>query len=107
MGQGWALNYQNQPLNDILLDLNDQYGLQVSIDADFSRNCQVTLIGNFRSVETVMHRLAAHCNLEISLVNKVYLFSNPVILTSNQSLSTYLFQGQVLEKSSLLKCPSL
>ncbi|MDB9929816.1 TonB-dependent receptor plug domain-containing protein [Cyclobacteriaceae bacterium] len=101
MGQGWALNYQNQPLNDILLDLNDQYGLQVSIDADFSRNCQVTLIGNFRSVETVMHRLAAHCNLEISLVNKVYLFSNPVILTSNQSLSTYLFQGQVLEKSSL------
>jgi len=54
MGQGWTLNYQNQPLNDILLDLNDQYGVQVSIDADFSRNCQVTLTGNFRSVETLM-----------------------------------------------------
>ena len=66
MGQGWTLNYQNQPLNDILLDLNDQYGVQVSIDADFSRNCQVTLTGNFRSVETLMHRLAAHCNLEVS-----------------------------------------
>ena len=81
MVQGWALNYQNQHINDILLDLNDQYGLQVSIDADFSRNCQVTLIGNFRSVETVMHRLAAQCNLEISLVNKVYLFFDDCICT--------------------------
>ena len=100
MGQGWTLNYQNQPLNDILLDLNDQYGVQVSIDADFSRNCQVTLTGNFRSVETLMHRLAAHCNLEVSLINKVYLFSNPTILSSKQSISTYLFQGQLMESSS-------
>ncbi|MCP4457290.1 MAG: TonB-dependent receptor [Cytophagales bacterium] len=102
-GQSITFDYINEPLNDILLDLNDRYEVPVSINASLSANCVITVKGTFRSMNKALEMLANECQLDLSKINDVYSFKRKSIshFAKRRSLpSEYLYQGKVVDFDS-------
>ena len=71
-----VINYQNEPLNDVLLDLNTRFQIPISIDARVSSGCNITLNQTFESIESVMESISSICDLQMNLINGVYSFKS-------------------------------
>lgn len=105
-GQSVFLEYESQPLNEILLDLNDRYQIQISINANLSANCILSVRQNFSSVEEALQFLADQCQLSLLKISHVYTFrNNPQADTPDEkpkpaTPSTYIYQGLVIERST-------
>lgn len=106
-GQPVMLDYTEEPLNEILLDLNEQYQLQVSINAELSAGCQVTIQQECKTMEKALEILAKKCQLTLSRINEVYSFRSEFPRTSQEDLTTqgkdleqFLYQGKVIETNS-------
>ena len=98
-GQEVMLDYQNEPLNEILLDLSARYQVQVSIDARLSGGCVLTVQEAFSSVASALAWLAAACNLEMVQIAQVYTFrwpSPPAADSVGAAEPAYLYAGQVV-----------
>ena len=98
------LDYENVVLNEILLDLNSRYGVQVSISSKLSSNCEISLHQTVSSAEKVMHLLAEYCELEVHKIGQVYTFrkkkKKPHRVTKTKDRKSFLFQGEVLDKET-------
>ena len=112
-GQSILLDYSKEPLNEILLDLNDRYGVPVSINADLSSNCLVTIRQEFPSIDEALEVLAQKCQLKLSKINKVYSFRSNANTSSladqpykaKEERIQYLYQGVVIGKGSKERLP--
>ncbi len=99
--QSVQLNYSEEPLNEILLDLNDRYGVQVSINSNLSAKCLITLTQSFSSIDVALQTLADQCQLELNQISQVYTFrEKPISASSEIGATSHLFQGKVVEKDS-------
>ncbi|MEM9673683.1 MAG: carboxypeptidase-like regulatory domain-containing protein [Bacteroidota bacterium] len=99
--QSVQLDYSDEPLNEILLDLNDRYGVQVSINSELSAKCLITLNQSFASIDVALQTLADQCQLNLTQISQVYTFrekSAPV--PTEEGATSHLFQGIVVEKGS-------
>ena len=74
IGQEVKLTYQNLPLNDVLLNLSEQYDTQVSINASTANNCLITIDKAFENLSEAFLYLANHCKLEVRKLGGVYSF---------------------------------
>ena len=98
--QNIALNYQNLPLNEVLIDLNQRYDAQISINSSISENCQITLSGQYDNMLQAMKALAKECNLEVTQVGNVYTFQQKKPTTATKTAKKpplHLFQGTVID----------
>lgn len=96
------LDYSSLYLNEILIDLNLRYDLQISIDSELSSVCSVTIEKDYASIDEAMQALANYCGLSLSKVAKVYVFSkgrqveqqivDPII-----KHEWFLYQGTVVD----------
>lgn len=96
------LNYHEVPLNEILIDLNDRYQIQVSINAGLSRTCEISLKSSFSSIDEALNVLADACGLTLTKFDDVYSIHAPLdekIHTVSKK-KRYLYQGQVLERGT-------
>ena len=106
-GQSVSLQYDNIPLNEVLLDLNDRHNTQVSVNSQLSTHCTITVNRSFESMEQALEFMAKRCELTLRKVSGVYIFQshrsskNPEEITAStelpNKLPTYLYQGQVVE----------
>lgn len=71
-GQQVWLRYDKEPFNEILLEFNQLYGTEVSINAELSANCLVTVDKGFNSVDKALRYLADHCGLSITVISNIY-----------------------------------
>ena len=78
-GQIVLLDYIEEPFNEILLDLNERYEVQVSINSELSANCLVTIRQEFKSLDNAMDVLAEKCQLTLTRINDVYSFRSDLI----------------------------
>lgn len=115
-GQTIALNYSQQPLNEILLDLNDRYKVQISINARLSANCIISIKQSFPTMEAALQQLAQRCGLKLVRISNVYTFrkaktkqepppDKKPIAQKKLPPKKYLYQGQVVEQTSLEPLP--
>lgn len=106
-GQSARLDYDNQPLNDILLDLTDRYRVQISINPDIANKCLITIHERFRTMDLAMEALGRRCQLSFRKIEGVYTFfpapeepkpEQPV--TRPKPRPQYLYQGVVVENQT-------
>lgn len=105
LAQSVSISYRDQPLNEVLLDLNTRYQVPISIDADVSTHCLISLSRQFPSVQEALQAIASQCQLELKLVNEVYSFQRSdkaadLAEQIAQGDSLFVFQGVVREKST-------
>ena len=98
-GQTVTLNYNQEPLNDILLDLNDRFRVQFSVDPTLGNRCLITINKQLSSMEEALQQLADRCGLNFVKVAEVYVFQvKPVEETKpERKPPTYLYQGSIVE----------
>lgn len=103
------LNYENLALNEILLDLNQRYKVEVSINSNLSENCIISIKQNLASIEQALEILAKQCNLEVKKIAQVYILrkstsnnssQNKSIISKKEKIKEYLYQGKVVETAS-------
>ncbi len=101
-GQTVSLRYDQVPLNEVLLDLNTRFQVPISINADLSSQCFVSLDDDFANIEDGLKAVANHCQLELELVNDVYSFQrdkSSLDQDEDEPIS-YVFQGKVVDRET-------
>ena len=92
------LNYNEQPINEILIDLSAKYNVQLSINSSSSNTCQLAINQTFTSLDEAFKFIASACNLEIQKVGGIYSFKTATNLPKVVKKEQYLFQGLVSDK---------
>ena len=104
IGQEVKLTYQDLPLNDVLLNLSEQYDTQVSINASTANNCLITIDKAFENLSEAFLYLANHCKLEVRKLGGVYSFREVSSAVEDSIIprkkNVYLFQGVVTDMST-------
>ncbi|MBO3698224.1 TonB-dependent receptor plug domain-containing protein [Roseivirga sp. E12] len=98
IAQSIRLDYQDELLNEILLDLNDRFDVQVSINSKLSNACSITINQSFQTIDLALDALAAKCRLEVVRIGDVYSFR--VFEEAEPKPIEYLFQGRAVEQGS-------
>lgn len=101
------LNYESEPLNEVLLELNQRYQIQFSISSELSSKCLISSKERFASLDKALAFLAQKCGLQISKISNVYVFNlapppkpkDPPPVKKKVPPS-YLFQGIIVEAGS-------
>lgn len=96
------LDYQEELLNEILLDLNGRYDVQVSINSKLSNACSITINASFDSIDLALKALGEKCALEVIRIGSVYTFRTieiPVPILEIDPVK-YLYQGVLVETGS-------
>ena len=76
-GQQVRLEYNNEPLNVVLLQLHEQYGVQFSYAPEMVGICEVNVDTVYPSMTHALSALVSPCSLEVKKLNKVYvIYSN-------------------------------
>jgi hypothetical protein len=94
-----TVNYQDEYLNEILLDLNQKYGVQVSIDSKISSKCKITVRNSYAEIGLALQDIASKCGLIVTKVGPVYTFSKNAQLVEKKK-PQYIFQGEVRDAFS-------
>lgn len=99
--QSILLDYQEELLNEILLDLNNRYDIQISINSKLSNACSISINKDFSTIDLALDALAAQCNLEVVRIGEVYAF-RPFEVSKEVTPEpmSYLFQGVAVEEGS-------
>jgi hypothetical protein len=105
--QSIVLNYKGEPLNEILLDLNDQYGIQISVNASLANDCLITINKEFTTMDMALKALADQCKLIMEKIGKVYTFrtreAEKSLIEEDKAMNKapnpvlYLYQGIIVE----------
>ena len=102
------MDYTEESLNEVLIDLNVRYQVQVSISSKVSSDCPITVKQKFQNISKAMEFLATKCDLEVKLLGKVYVFSSKQLepeLPTKPEIQWYLYQGKVVECGTLEPLP--
>lgn len=96
------LDYQEELLNEILLDLNDRYDVQISINSKLSNACSITINQSFETIDLALEALGARCNLEVMRIDDVFTFRTlkTKVQVPKQRIKDYLYQGRAVEVGS-------
>ncbi|MEJ6799210.1 MAG: hypothetical protein QNK75_09305 [Crocinitomicaceae bacterium] len=98
-------------MNEILLDLNTRYGVQVSISSKLSYQCEISLSQKVTSVKIAMDLLAEYCDLDVRKIGQIYTFrkrkkqATVVNKSKLKQRKQFLYQGEVLDGKSLDPLP--
>ena len=104
--QGIRLDYEQQSLNDILLDLNQRLKVQVSIDSELANRCIFSIHEQFDGIDQAMQALAKACQLAFVKIDGVYTFYpapeelEPDLPDKPRERPQYLYQGVVVESAT-------
>ena len=106
--QSISLNYNKQPLNEILLDLNQRYQVQISVNANLSSNCVISVKKQYTSVDKALEALAEKCGFQLIKISNVYTFRKPTPKKENlttrvaqrKEQKSYQYRGMVVESGS-------
>ena len=102
------MDYTEESLNEVLIDLNVRHQVQVSISSKISSTCPITVKQEFQNISKAMEFLATKCDLEVKLLGKVYVFSSKQLepeLPTKPEIQWYLYQGKVVESGTLEPLP--
>lgn len=102
------MDYTEESLNEVLIDLNVRYQVQVSISSKISSTCPITVKQEFQNISKAMEFLATKCDLDVELLGKVYVFSSKQLdpkLPTKPETHWYLYQGKVVESGTLEPLP--
>lgn len=94
------LDYNNLPLNEVLLDLSARYDIQISINATTSSACKITISKAYKNVPIALESLANQCHLEITKVGDVYSFIDAKPEIKNDEITYFQYQGEIVDEQS-------
>lgn len=100
--QSILLDYQEELLNEILLDLNDRYEVEVSVNSKLSNACSITIQASFDTIDSALEALATRCGLEVVKIGNVFSFRTGSIQEEVVEVKKrdYLYQGRAIEYGS-------
>ncbi len=96
------LDYREELLNEILLDLNDRYDIQISINSKLSNACSITINQSFETIDLALVALGDRCNLEVIRKGDVFTFRaiKQQAQVPIKKAKDYLYQGRAVEVGS-------
>jgi len=96
-GQTVAINAVNEPLNQVLLELARDYGIQLSFDDQLLSTYSITLDKNFSSPEKAIAFLIKDYPLDIKQIGEVYtLYSKQ----AEKPFTNYHLSGRVVDSQT-------
>ena len=105
-GQDVTINYQDTPLNKVLISLRDQYDLKLSFDDELLSQCIISENKPYPSIDEAISSLAAQCNFKVDKINDVYLFKKQEIKkTSSVKPPSYIYSGRILDEETKESLP--
>ncbi|MBI9036545.1 MAG: TonB-dependent receptor [Bacteroidales bacterium] len=92
------INIHEKPLNEVFLELRDNYGVQFSFNDKLLSNCIVSDSGSYDSPRQVISKLTKSCNLAFEINKNVF-----IIFAKEEELDVpkekvYLFSGHISDK---------
>lgn len=103
MSQEVEISCQEQPLNSLLVELRDQYQLQLSFDDDYLGQFKVTVSKSFFSPGQAFDFLLKNLPVTYEKVGDLYLFYKKK--SRPQVMKSYLLSGRVADVNSLESLP--
>ena len=67
------IDVKDKPLNEVFLDLKNQYQAQFSFDNDALSNCSVNSTKEFSDLDEAVFELAANCRFSVKKTNGVFI----------------------------------
>lgn len=94
VGQEVSLSIENQPLNEVFIQLKHEHGIQFSFNDAVVSRCRVTAKRDFPSVETAIAFLVAECKFEYKKEGDVFIIRKR---TNEQRTKNYSFNGRIVD----------
>ncbi len=105
-GQKIVLEVANQPLNEILLDLREQYGFQLAYDEDLVSGFKTSISKEFNSKEELISYILMNLPLQFEKSGEVFMiFPKTKSYVKADSTERLKIQGQILEASTYEPLP--
>ncbi len=97
----------NQPLSEVLINLRDNYGIQLSFNHEIVSKCIVSKSKNYSSPKQAISELVSSCNLAYEFSDGVFIiFEKPQTDSSSVTKSQkYFFSGQLIDALSTEPLP--
>ncbi|MFT4681793.1 MAG: hypothetical protein ACI9YU_001645, partial [Flavobacteriales bacterium] len=95
LGQEVFLNFQNEPLNEIFIQLKHQHGVQFSFNDAVVSSCRITAKQNFSSVEVAVAFLVTECGFEYRIEGNVFIIRK---LPEKRSREKHSFAGSIIDR---------
>lgn len=97
--QNITLNKNNVPLSEVLIELRDDYNIQISFNHKLASECLVSVNGNFTSPEEAVEQAIKQCKLDFETSNGVFIIYESENADSKiKELSpSFLFTGQLVD----------
>jgi hypothetical protein len=87
----------NLPLDKVLIELRNNYGIQTSFDHQLISNCLVSISSPYYSAEQAIKELVKSCDLNYELVDEVFIiFKNQESKIKNID-QYYFYSGQFID----------
>ena len=101
-GQNIEINANNDPLNEVLMALAREYGIQLSFDDQLLSTYPVTLIQSFPQPEEAIAFIIRDLPLEYQQIGEVYTIYPKATEVEQKK---YLLSGRVLDSKTLEVLP--
>jgi len=102
-GQEITIEAKNEPINQILTDLRDQYQLNISFDNNLLSTYLLTISGDFQSPDDAIQALLKSLPLDFEKKDGVYIIFPKKY--EPKKPSTFYLSGMILERGSLEPLP--
>lgn len=97
-----VISVTNKPLNDVLADLKNNYGVQFSFNTSLLSKCKITENATFKNSDEAIIKLLTYCNLDFEKSGDVYIIfeSKKPISKPNLKKKQFVFSGKILDNSN-------
>jgi len=97
-GQIIRINVEEKPLYEVLVELNQNYGIQFSMDHRIGTGCLITESTGFQNAEAAIQELIGRCNLRYEIIEGVFIINKkPKENYKKPRPVTHTYSGQLID----------
>lgn len=105
--QNVVINANNKPLSDVLIELRDNYNVQISFNHQLVSKCLITHNKTYASAQEAIESIIKKCNLAIENSYGVLIVYEEVKIDSTKKTKApaFMFSGQLIDALSTEPLP--
>lgn len=107
-GQEIHVNVENKPLQEVFLDLRDEYQIQFSYNSKHLRDCFITKKQSYSTPEELLTDILTPCQLSFIKSGEIFIIQT-LKETGNQKIipaKYYLYSGKIIDSENKEALPS-
>lgn len=108
-GKAQDINIQckDKPLQQIFLELRDEYQVEFSYNPEDIKDCKITRNQSYASPETALTDILSTCQLSFVKKGNIFIIKSEFVIKSSQKKQDiqYPYSGKIIDKSTLEALP--